>query len=109
MFGRLLVVIAGVGLMAVALLSLRHLRIQAAHELVQSRLRTLQLEEQRLALRARIAELVTPTNVARMAEAAWPLKPLAAELIPRAERPDDRIDVLSNAPGGSSPSWDPRQ
>jgi hypothetical protein len=79
MFAKLVVLILGVSVTACGLLAARQVRTQAAHELAQSRLRVMHLDNARSKLRAEIASLVTPEHVQEMASRITPLKPIAGE------------------------------
>jgi hypothetical protein len=73
-FVKLLTLIVGIGLVAGALLATRQARIQAAHDLADLRLMHARQDHELLRLRARIAALVTPEHVRRMAAHLGPLK-----------------------------------
>ncbi len=76
MFGKIVALILSLGIVACALLAVRQARIQAFHELTQTRLRIKRQDEQILLLRTDIAGLVTPEHVHEMAAAASSLKPI---------------------------------
>jgi hypothetical protein len=72
-------VILSLGLCAAALLSLRQMRTQAAHELAEARLRVLQRDNELWRLRAQIAERITPEHVQELASKIHPLKPVGVD------------------------------
>lgn len=86
----MVVLIISLGGCAAVLLAARQARVQAAHDLAEARLRIVQRDNELWRLRARIAALVTPQHVQRIAAALTPLKPIAPELdqalLPREER-----------------------
>ncbi|MBX3403722.1 MAG: hypothetical protein KF699_09970 [Phycisphaeraceae bacterium] len=63
MFGKLVFLIVGVGVVAGVLLVNRQLRIQAAHELADAQRRVAQHDRTLWRLRAEIASRVTPQRV----------------------------------------------
>lgn len=67
MFGKVAVVVIGLGAASATLLALRQQRLQAAHELAKTQLRIERQDEQLWKVRARIASLVNPQNVEMMA------------------------------------------
>ena len=79
MFAKIVVVILSLGLCAAALLSLRQMRTQAAHELAEARLRVLQRDNELWRLRAQIAEHVTPERIQELAAKIHPLKPVGGD------------------------------
>lgn len=81
MFAKIVVVIVSLGLCAAALLSLRQMRTQAAHELAEARLRVLQRDNELWRLRAQIAERVTPERIQELAAKLRPLKPVGGDLL----------------------------
>jgi hypothetical protein len=83
-FAKLAVLTLCLGLGACALLSLRQMRTQAAHELAEARLRVLQRDNEFWRLRTRIAARVTPEHIEQLAQKINPLKPMATELAPSA-------------------------
>lgn len=93
MFGKIVALILSLGIVACALLAVRQARIQAFHELTQTRLRIKRQDEQILMLRTRIAGLVTPEHVHEMAASASTLKPIVESPLPR-ERPSPLFDDL---------------
>ncbi|MFN0131895.1 MAG: hypothetical protein ACKVW3_05110 [Phycisphaerales bacterium] len=82
MFAKLVAVVLAVCVGACALLVIRHLRTQAAHELAESRLRLQQRDNDLWRIKARIAAAVTPSRVQQMASRLGTFKPLAADLPP---------------------------
>ena len=84
MFAKLAVLILSLALCACALLALRQMRTQAAHELAEARLRLLQRDNEFWRLRNRIAAGVTPERVGQLASGLSPLKPMAPEAAPAA-------------------------
>ena len=71
-------------LAACALLCLRQMRTQSAHELAEARLRVLQRDNEFWRLRTQIAARVTPERVEQLAARINPLKPIPAEPAPGA-------------------------
>ena len=84
MFAKLAVLIISLALCAAALLSLRQMRTQSAHELAEARLRVLQRDNEFWRLRTRIAVWVTPERVEQLAAKLNPLKPMTPESTPGA-------------------------
>lgn len=82
MFGKLAVLIIGLGLIACSLLAIRQMRTQAAHELAQARLRAVRVDQDAARLRAAISTHVSPDRVLEMASRNHLLKPLAGEREP---------------------------
>lgn len=76
MFAKIVALILSLGIVACALLAVRQARIQAFHELTQTRLRIKHQDEKILLLRTSIASLVTPEHVHEMAASARTLKPI---------------------------------
>ena len=66
---RIGLVVLTIGGTACALLSARHARLQAAHELAQARLRVRDHDERLLEVRALIAQRASPEAVERLIEA----------------------------------------
>lgn len=93
MFAKVAVLIIAIGLCACALLAARQLRIQAAHELAEARLRLMQRDNELWRLRAQIAARVTPEHVQALASRLNSLKPIAADVPLVAPR-----GPLANAP-----------
>lgn len=104
MFAKILFLILGLGLIGCALLAARQARVQAAHELADTRLRIVRHDAELLRLRALIAERVTPGNVERLAAGILPLAPMLPGVPPRAIADGLRIlDPLADRsaiPGG---------
>ncbi|MBA4027988.1 MAG: hypothetical protein C0475_02395 [Planctomyces sp.] len=80
MFIKLCVLILGGGGCAAGLLSLRQQRLDAVHEMIVLQDKMTALDRDLLTLRTRIASLVTPERVERMALALGPLRPLGVSL-----------------------------
>lgn len=76
MFGKIVALILSLGIFACALLAVRQARIQAFHELTQTRLRIRAQDERLWVLRTQIAARVTPEHVHEMAAARRKLKPM---------------------------------
>ena len=79
MFAKLAVLTISLALCACALLCLRQMRTQSAHELAEARLRVLQRDNEYWRLRTQIAARVTPEHVEQLAAKINPLKPMAAD------------------------------
>jgi hypothetical protein len=75
MFARLLVAIVVLGMLACALLALRHQRLQAASELAQAQLRIRGADDRLLDLRAAVAARITPQQVEVLASGVGSLRP----------------------------------
>ena len=99
MFQKLAVLIVGIALTASCLLAARQMRTQAAHELAQSRLRVMKLDNERWKLRSDIASRITPEHVQEMASRLSPLKPIAGEF----PSPQLTVAPVQAAPAGSGP------
>lgn len=84
MFGKIVALILSLGIFACALLAVRQARIQAFHELTQTRLRIRAQDERLWELRTQIAARVTPDHIHEMAAARRKLKPMLDE---RSETP----------------------
>ena len=82
MFLKIVLVIVAVGATAFGLLTARHQRAQAAHELAAARLRILRTDARLASLRAHIAVRVSPEGVAGMAEHLGPTVPLLSRYAP---------------------------
>jgi hypothetical protein len=89
-FGRVVAMIVAIGLCAGALLTVRQLRTQAAHELAQTRLRIMEQENDLRRLKTQIAAKVSPESVKAMAGRIGTLKP-----------------IMLDAPGGATLSAAP--
>jgi len=81
-FAKLVVMILACGVCGGTLLSLRHARIQAAHEMAEARLRIRHHERELQRLRAEIALRITPEQVEAMATMLGPLQPAVPEGCP---------------------------
>lgn len=79
MLAKLAALIICMSLCACALLAARQMRMQAAHELTESRLRIMKHDNDLRRVRARIASRITPERIERMASEMQPLQPIAAE------------------------------
>ena len=79
MFAKLVVLTISLALSACALLCLRQMRTQSAHELAEARLRVLQRDNEFWRLRTQIAARVTPERIEQLAAKINPLKPMPAE------------------------------
>lgn len=79
MFGKLVFLILGVGVVAGVLLVNRQLRIQAAHELADAQRRVAQHDRTLWRLRAEIASRVTPRLVEVAASRLGRLVPITPE------------------------------
>lgn len=77
---KLAVLVVCMGLCACALLAARQMRMQAAHELTEARLRIMKHDNDLRRTRARIAAQITPEKVERMAAGLAPMKPVASDL-----------------------------
>jgi type II secretory pathway pseudopilin PulG len=97
MFPKLAVLIVAVAATAASLLAARQMRTQAAHELAQTRLRVMRLDQQRAKLRSEIASRITPEHVQEMASRQSPLKPIAGEF-PLPPSPS----LIASVPAGST-------
>jgi len=79
LFAKLVVLVVGAGLAASALLAMRHSRMEAAHELAESRLRIRHVEHELQILRAQIAARTTPAKIERLAADLGPMRPIGVE------------------------------
>lgn len=79
MFAKLILVIVALALLGCALLGIRQSRMQAAHDLAQTRLKIAELDAELWMLRAEIAERVTPSRIRAMADAIGPIEPVTPE------------------------------
>lgn len=84
MFAKLCVLILVFGSCSGGVLAMRQSRLQAAHELAESRLRVREHEQRLRELRARIAALSNPETVRSMSERAIeaPLRPSQDDVVP---------------------------
>lgn len=79
MLAKAVFVVIGIGAMSATLLALRQQRLQAAHELARTQIRVERQDEELWKVRARIAGLVNPQNVALMAGEMTELHALVAD------------------------------
>lgn len=79
MFAKLAVLTISLALCACALLCLRQMRTQSAHEFAEARLRVLQRDNDFWRLRTQIAARVTPERVQQLAAKVYALKPMSSE------------------------------
>lgn len=79
MLAKAVFVVIGIGAMSATLLALRQQRLQAAHELARTQIRVERQDEELWKVRARIATLVNPQNVAMMAGEMTELHALVAD------------------------------
>lgn len=77
MFGKLVFIILGIGVVAGVLLVNRQLRIQSAHELADAQRRVAQHDRTLWRLRAEIAGRVTPEHVQAAAARLGSLMPIS--------------------------------
>lgn len=82
MLAKLAVLVVCMGLCACALLAARQMRMQAAHELTEARLRVMKHDNDLRRIRAQIASRITPEDVERMASQFEPIKPIASDVAP---------------------------
>lgn len=82
MFGRLAFVIVAIGLGACVLLAIRQVRIQAAHELAETRRRIVRMDHELWRLRAEIAERITPDRIHRQSMDVLALKSAVPAILP---------------------------
>jgi len=82
-FAKIVALILSLGIIACALLAVRQARVQAFHELTQTRLRIRTQDEQLWKLRAAIAARVIPEHVHEMAASISELKPVVGDGGPR--------------------------
>jgi hypothetical protein len=107
-FAKLAFVVAAVGVCACALLTVRQLRIEAAQQLAQTRLRILERDVELQRLRARIAGRVTPERIEELAAGLGPLKQIQAPGLERAFAAASPSPTPSMVPSPSpSPSPSP--
>lgn len=74
MFARCVLVIVVMAACGLALLAARQARVQAAHELAETRLRIARADEQLWRLRAQLARQLTPGAVDQLADRAGTLQ-----------------------------------
>ena len=77
-FLKLAVLTLSMGACAIALLALRQQRLQIANELARTQLRLRTLDERLWALRADVAELITPDRIHELASGLGDLRPIVA-------------------------------
>lgn len=105
MVAKLAAVILAIGILACALLAVRQMRTQAAHELAETRLRIMQRDNQLWRVRTQIAEAVAPQRVQALAATLSPLTPLTPELAAKPVPAEVADAVVSDEP--TSPTADP--
>ncbi|MFG0244711.1 MAG: hypothetical protein ACF8MF_01500 [Phycisphaerales bacterium JB052] len=103
MFAKLVVLILVFGASGIGVLSVRQSRLQAVHEMAESRHRVRQLDEQAGEIRAMIARACTPQRVHRLLQqrgyyAPAAQSPAELQLVQRAEEsatplPNDAMGV----------------
>jgi hypothetical protein len=79
---KLTVLVLGIAVCAGALLAARQMRMQAAHELTEARLRVMKHDNELFRLRAQIAGRITPEQIEQMATEVAPLKSIASDIPP---------------------------
>ncbi|TVQ63125.1 MAG: hypothetical protein EA378_02200 [Phycisphaerales bacterium] len=79
MFAKLVVTILACGACGGALLSVRHARLQAAHEMAEARLRIRHHERDLQRMRAEISMRITPEQVEAMSVMLGPLQSAVPE------------------------------
>ncbi len=79
MFLKIVVVILALGATGAGLLVARHQRTQAAHELAAARLRILEADKKLASLRATIASMVSPDDIAQMVDELGETVPLLGQ------------------------------
>lgn len=82
MLAKLSVLVVSMALCLCALLAARQMRMQAAHELTEARLRVMRHDNDLWRVRAHIAARITPQEVEKMAAEVNPLKPMAGDVPP---------------------------
>lgn len=103
-FAKIVALILALGIFACALLALRQARIQAFHELTQTRLRIRAQDERLWVLRTQIASRVTPDHIHEMAASRRALKPMVEprpEPLPQVRRSGDGLFDDLGRPIGS--------
>ena len=78
LFAKLVGVLLAAGACGCALLAVRQARMQAAHELAESRLRILELEQRLQLVRAEVAAHLHPEEIEQLAAHSGRFRPLAA-------------------------------
>lgn len=76
MRAKIALVIVSMAACGLALVAMRQLRAQSAHELAAARLRIVEADAQLLRIRAEIASRVSPSSIAEMAVELGPIKPV---------------------------------
>ncbi len=76
MHAKIALVIVSMAACGLALVAMRQLRAQTAHELAAARLRIVEADAQLLRVRAEIASRVSPSSIAEMAIDLGPIKPV---------------------------------
>jgi hypothetical protein len=102
-FGKIVALILSLGIFACALLAVRQARIQAFHELTQTRLRIRAQDERLWELRTQIAARVTPDHIHEMAAARRKLKPMLDDR-PGDPRPLPPAEPLYDDQGRPAPA-----
>lgn len=103
MFAKLAVVVLSIGVCACVLLATRQMRIEAANDLADVRLRLMQRDNELWRVRAEIAARVTPERVREMAAGLGGMQPIVAGLYPEPrEEPSEaaRLSASGQEPGG---------
>lgn len=85
---KLIVVVLSLAACGASLVALRQGRLDAAHELAASRLRTAQLDEHLSRVRVEIASLVHPAHVAEMLDQAGAFEPAVDQTPGDTDAPD---------------------
>ncbi|GJM19856.1 MAG: hypothetical protein DHS20C14_20690 [Phycisphaeraceae bacterium] len=101
MFAKLVALILALGACGGGLLAMRQSRLQAAHELAETRLRLREHDERLLRLKAEIAERTTPPAVGAMVASlveSGAIEPLVSS--------SDEPATLRMAPGPAMGEWD---
>lgn len=79
MVAKIAVVVVSLAACALALLAMRQLRTQSAHELAAARLRIIEADAQLLRVRAAIAQAAAPAAIAEAARELGPFEPVMPE------------------------------
>lgn len=85
---KLIVVVLTLAACGASLVALRQGRLDAAHELAASRLRTAQLDEHLSRVRVEIASQVHPAHVAQMVDRAGAFEPAVDQTLGESGTPD---------------------
>lgn len=91
MAAKIAFLIVAIGLCAVALLGIRQLRTQAAHELTEARLRIMNRDNELWRVRTAIAEGVSPRRVQQMAASLNAMQPITPELAAKPEPEPSKV------------------